>query len=56
LSYLRSFPFDKIRSTARSSTIWRSGRLHGDHHAVVGLGASLGILTTAEGVETEEAA
>jgi diguanylate cyclase (GGDEF)-like protein len=55
LSYLRSFPFDKIKidqsfikdlaSRADSMAIVR---------AVTGLGKSLGILTTAEGVETEE--
>jgi diguanylate cyclase (GGDEF)-like protein len=54
LSYLRSFPFDKIKidrsftrdieSTADSAAIVR---------AVASLGASLGITTTAEGVETE---
>ncbi len=53
LSYLRSFPFDKIKidrsftrdieSTADSAAIAR---------AVASLGASLGITTTAEGVET----
>ena len=56
LSYLRSFPFDKIKidrsfvsdlSRARA-TAWRSSR------AVAGLGASLGMTTTAEGVETSE--
>jgi predicted signal transduction protein with EAL and GGDEF domain len=55
LSYLRSFPFDKIkidRSFVRdlaqqddSAAIVR---------AVAGLGQSLGITTTAEGVETED--
>ena len=55
LSYLRSFPFDKIkidRSFMRDLT----GR--GDSQAiikaVIGLGQSLGMSTTAEGVETEE--
>src|SRR5213076_1315393 len=53
LSYLRSFPFDKIKidraftrdleTTPDSAAIIR---------AVAGLGASLGIPTTAEGVET----
>jgi EAL domain-containing protein (putative c-di-GMP-specific phosphodiesterase class I) len=53
LSYLRSFPFDKIKidrsftrdieSTADSAAIVR---------AVASLGTSLGIITTAEGVET----
>jgi diguanylate cyclase (GGDEF)-like protein/PAS domain S-box-containing protein len=55
LSYLRSFPFDKIKidrsfvqelaSREDSMAIVR---------AVAGLGRSLGIVTTAEGVETEE--
>jgi diguanylate cyclase (GGDEF)-like protein len=55
LSYLRSFPFDKIKidrsfvqelaSRDDSMAIVR---------AVTGLGRSLGIVTTAEGVETEE--
>jgi len=54
LSYLRSFPFDKIKidrsfvtdlaTRADSMAIVR---------AVTGLGKSLGIVTTAEGVETE---
>nr|WP_318284507.1 MULTISPECIES: EAL domain-containing protein [unclassified Methylobacterium] len=54
LSYLQKFPFDKIK-------IDRSfvSRLGEDPHstaivrAVIGLGASLGIVTVAEGVETE---
>jgi EAL domain-containing protein (putative c-di-GMP-specific phosphodiesterase class I) len=55
LSYLRSFPFDKIKidrsfmrdlvSRADSQAIIR---------AVIGLGQSLGMSTTAEGIETEE--
>ena len=55
LSYLRSFPFDKIKidrsfvhelaTREDSMAIVR---------AVAGLGRSLGICTTAEGVETEE--
>ncbi|GBU18162.1 MULTISPECIES: EAL domain-containing protein [unclassified Methylobacterium] len=55
LSYLRSFPFDKIKidqafvrdlcETDGSGFIVR---------AVIGLGASLGMTTTAEGVETRE--
>jgi diguanylate cyclase (GGDEF)-like protein len=55
LSYLRSFPFDKIKidksflhdlaSNAGSKAIIR---------AVVGLGSSLGMTTTCEGVETQE--
>lgn len=55
LSYLRSFPFDKIKidrsfvhdmeQNADSQAIVR---------AVTGLGASLGMITTGEGVETRE--
>jgi diguanylate cyclase (GGDEF)-like protein len=55
LSYLRSFPFDKIKidssfvhnleSNADSKAIIR---------AVTGLGSSLGMTTTGEGVETKE--
>jgi EAL domain-containing protein (putative c-di-GMP-specific phosphodiesterase class I) len=55
LSYLRSFPFDKIKidrsfvhditSNEDSKAIIR---------AVTGLGSSLGLTTTGEGVETEE--
>ena len=55
LSYLRSFPFDKIKidrsfvhdlsSDEDSMAIVR---------AVAGLGASLGMATTGEGVETQE--
>ena len=55
LSYLRSFPFDKIKidqsfirnlaSNAESQAIVR---------AVAGLGNSLGMKTTGEGVETQE--
>ena len=55
LSYLRSFPFDKIKidrsfvhnliSDADSKAIIR---------AVTGLGSSLGMATTGEGVETQE--
>jgi EAL domain-containing protein (putative c-di-GMP-specific phosphodiesterase class I) len=56
LGYLRSFPFDKIKidrcfvsdlseATAGSDAILR---------AVANLGLSLGMATTAEGVETQE--
>jgi EAL domain-containing protein (putative c-di-GMP-specific phosphodiesterase class I) len=55
LSYLRSFPFDKIKidqsfvrdvaAAGESSLIVR---------AIIGLSRSLGMQTTAEGVETEE--
>jgi diguanylate cyclase (GGDEF)-like protein/PAS domain S-box-containing protein len=55
LSYLRSFPFDKIKID-RSFVHELATR--GDSMAIVravtGLGKSLGISTTAEGVETKE--
>ena len=54
LSYLRSFPFDKIKI----DRTFVAGLEPGDEstaiiRAVVGLGHSLGMSTTAEGVETE---
>ena len=55
LSYLRSFPFDKIKID--QSFIRDMGSQNGSSaivRAVTGLGSSLGIHTTAEGVETEE--
>jgi diguanylate cyclase (GGDEF)-like protein len=55
LSYLRSFPFDKIKI---DRTFIRELGKRDDCvaiiRAVMGLGASLGMITTAEGVETEE--
>ena len=54
LSYLRSFPFDKIkidRSFVRDSS--ESNDAKAIVKAVIGLGQSLGMVTTAEGVETE---
>ncbi|RYE74351.1 MAG: EAL domain-containing protein, partial [Hyphomicrobiales bacterium] len=55
LSYLRSFPFDKIkidRSFMRD--LERKGDSLAIIKAVIGLGHSLGMATTAEGIETEE--
>jgi diguanylate cyclase (GGDEF)-like protein/PAS domain S-box-containing protein len=55
LSYLRSFPFDKIKidqSFVRELTS-RADCL-AIVHSITRLGASLGMITTAEGVETEE--
>jgi diguanylate cyclase (GGDEF)-like protein len=55
LSYLRSFPFDKIKidqSFVRSSLDDPSGVAI--VRAIAALGKSLGMTTTAEGVETEE--
>jgi len=55
LSYLRSFPFDKIKI---DRSFMRDLDRRGDSltiiKAVIGLGRSLGMATTAEGVETEE--
>ena len=56
LSYLRSFPFDKIKI----DRCFVSDLTEADEdslailRAVAGLGTSLGIATTAEGVETKE--
>ena len=55
LSYLRSFPFDKIkidRSFVRD--IDSDSDAMAIVRAVTGLGRSLGMATTAEGIETEE--
>ncbi|MGR3632936.1 MAG: bifunctional diguanylate cyclase/phosphodiesterase [Limimaricola soesokkakensis] len=55
LGYLRSFPFDKIkidRSFIRD--IEKSGDALSIVRAITGLGTSLGMTTTAEGVETFE--
>jgi diguanylate cyclase (GGDEF)-like protein len=55
LSYLRRFPFDKIKI---DQSFVRDLALNGDSlsivRAVTGLGSSLGMVTTAEGVETAE--
>ena len=55
LSYLRSFPFDKVKI---DQSFVREMSSNQDAAAIVravlGLGASLGIRVTAEGVETEE--
>ena len=55
LSYLRSFPFDKIKI---DRSFMRDLGGNADSlaivKAVIGLGQSLGMSTTAEGVETEE--
>ena len=55
LSYLRSFPFDKIKI---DQSFIRDLDKQGDARAIVsaisGLGRSLGMRTTAEGVETAE--
>ena len=55
LSYLRSFPFDKIKID--QSFVRGLEASDGSGHivrAVIGLGANLGMTTTAEGVETAD--
>jgi EAL domain-containing protein (putative c-di-GMP-specific phosphodiesterase class I) len=55
LSYLRSFPFDKIKiDQSFIQDIDQSHQANAIIRAVSGLGVSLGMRTTAEGVETEE--
>jgi EAL domain-containing protein (putative c-di-GMP-specific phosphodiesterase class I) len=53
LSYLRSFPFDKIKID-RSFVSGEGLESNAIIRAVVGLGQSLGMVTTAEGIETEQ--
>ena len=53
LSYLRSFPFDKIKiDKSFIQGLTQSGESDAIVRAIAGLGISLGIATTAEGVET----
>jgi EAL domain-containing protein (putative c-di-GMP-specific phosphodiesterase class I) len=53
LGYLRSFPFDKIKiDRSFVSQIGVNAHCTAIVRAVTGLGTSLGIKTTAEGVET----
>jgi len=55
LSYLRSFPFDKIKiDRSFIKDIERSRDSASIIRAIASLGASLGIETTAEGIETDE--
>src|SRR4051794_38282990 len=55
LGYLRSFPFDKIKiDRCFVRDLGASADCEAIVRAVTGLGGSLGIATTAEGVETEE--
>jgi diguanylate cyclase (GGDEF)-like protein len=55
LSYLQSFPFDKIKiDQAFIRNINENAQSLAIVHAVSGLGVSLGMATTAEGVETKE--
>ncbi len=53
LSYLRAFPFDKIKiDRSFTAALGREATAGAIVQAVIGLGASLGITTLAEGVET----
>jgi diguanylate cyclase (GGDEF)-like protein len=55
LSYLRAFPFDKIKIDRSFISGLRGGEdSMAIIKAVIGLGQSLGMSTTAEGIETEE--
>ena len=55
LSYLRSFPFDKIKiDQSFVRDLADDGEAMAIVRAITGLGSSLGIVTTAEGVETNE--
>jgi diguanylate cyclase (GGDEF)-like protein len=55
LSYLRSFPFDKIKiDRSFIQDIGEKTDCSAIVRAVAGLGAALGMITTAEGVETDE--
>lgn len=55
LNYLRLFPFDKIKiDRSFVNELSQEGDAAAIVRAVIALGASLGIATTAEGVETEE--
>jgi diguanylate cyclase (GGDEF)-like protein len=55
LSYLRSFPFDKIKiDRSFVGDISTSDQSQAIVQAVTGLGTTLGMTTTAEGVETSE--
>jgi diguanylate cyclase (GGDEF)-like protein len=55
LSYLRSFPFDKIKiDQSFVQDLSRRTDSLAIVNAVIGLGRSLGMTTTAEGIETED--
>ena len=55
LSYLRSFPFDKIKiDRSFVHALGSESDSVAVVKAVIGLGRSLGMATTAEGIETEE--
>jgi diguanylate cyclase (GGDEF)-like protein len=55
LSYLRSFPFDKLKiDQSFIRDLGEAGDSAAIVRAIAGMGQSLGIKTTAEGVETEQ--
>jgi diguanylate cyclase (GGDEF)-like protein/PAS domain S-box-containing protein len=55
LSYLQSFPFDKIKlDRSIASAVASEPKARAIVHAVVGLAKALGTAITAEGVETQE--
>ena len=55
LSYLRAFPFDKVKiDRSFVSELAENGDCMAIVRAITKLGSSLGIRTTAEGVETKE--
>jgi diguanylate cyclase (GGDEF)-like protein len=55
LSYLRSFPFDKIKiDRSFISELGKANDAVAIIRAIMQLGSSLGMITTAEGVETKE--
>ena len=55
LSYLRSFPFDKIKiDQSFIRNLVEDGRSRTIVGAIAGLGVSFGMTTTAEGVETQQ--
>src|SRR6202040_1924811 len=57
LSYLRAFPFDKIKiDRSFISELGESGDCLAIIQAVINLGSNLGIPTLAEGVETKKPA
>ncbi|WP_321342674.1 EAL domain-containing protein [Breoghania sp.] len=55
LSYLRSFPFDKVKiDRSFVSDLGNKAEANAIVRAIAGLSKELGMMTTAEGIETEE--